>query len=120
MGVEKAKPVILEPIYDIAISVPNDYMGDIMGDLNSRRARINDTSNEGDMSVIKAKVPLSEVVSYSTQLRSITGGEGMYSMEFSNYDVVPAHIQGQIVADSNKDKEAEQSKKISFSKILQK
>ena len=72
-------------------------MGDITGDLNSRRGRITGMDSEGDVQVIRAKVPESEVKTYSTELRSITGGEGSYGVDFSHYAEVPSHIQSQIV-----------------------
>ena len=97
-AVSKAKPVLLEPIVDVEIEVPSRCMGDINSDLNSRRARIAGMDTAGDMQVIKARVPLAEMNNYSTQLRSITGGEGSYSMELSDYDVVPGNLMQQIVA----------------------
>ena len=97
-AVTKAKPVILEPYVDVAITVPDEYLGDITGDLNSRRGRIMGMeAGAGGTQTIKAQVPLAEVAQYNTQLRSITGGQGTYSMEFSHYEPVPAHVQQQIV-----------------------
>ena len=82
----------------LEVSVPNDFVGDILGHLNSRRGRVMDTGSVGSSQVIKAQVPLAEVMNYSTVLRSMTGGEGSYSMEFSHYDVVPSHLINEIVA----------------------
>jgi len=93
-----AKPVLLEPIVNIEVTVPAKYMGDISGDISSRRGRIQGMEAVGDQQVIKAQVPLAEVANYSTQLRSITGGEGSYTMEFSHYEIVPARIQESIIA----------------------
>jgi len=104
-GMEKAKPVLLEPIVDIEIVAPTRFMGDIISDLNSRRARITGTEMAGDQQVIRAKVPLAEVLTYSTQLRSITGGEGTYTITFSHYDVVPPNIAQQIVEQVKAEKE---------------
>jgi len=107
-AVMKAKPVILEPYVDISITVPDEYLGDITGDLNSRRGRIMGMeAGMGGTQTIKAQVPLAEVAQYNTQLRSITGGQGTYSMELSHYEPVPAHVQQQIVDSSVKAKEEE-------------
>jgi len=93
-----ARPVLLEPIVNLEITVPAKYMGDISGDLSSRRGRIQGVEAAGDQQAIRAQAPLVEVANYSTQLRSVTGGEGSYTMEFSHYEPVPAKIQEQIVA----------------------
>ena len=97
-AVEKAKPVILEPYVNIAVTVPDQYLGDITGDLNSRRGRIvgMETAAAG-MQTINAQVPLAEVAQYNTQLRSITGGQGAYTVEFSHYEPVPPMVQQQII-----------------------
>jgi len=97
-AVKKAKPVLLEPIVNIEITVPAENMGDITGDLAAKRGRVlGQEMLPGNMIVIKAQVPLSEVTQYGSQLKSITGGQGSYSMTFSHYEVVPANIQQQIV-----------------------
>jgi len=101
----KAKPVLLEPIVNIEVTVPTQYMGDITGDLNSRRGRILGMDSAGDMQTIRAQVPMAEVMRYATELRSMTGGTGTYSMEFSHYDIVPARIAEQIIARSKKREE---------------
>ncbi len=93
-----AKPSLLEPVVELEVTIPSRFMGDISGDLNSRRGRIVGMDTEGDMQIIKASVPLAEVSSYSTELKSITGGEGSYTVEFSHYDIVPANIAQQIAA----------------------
>jgi elongation factor G len=100
-----ARPVLLEPIVDIEITVPSKYMGDISGDLSSRRGRIQGMEAAGDQQVISAQVPLAEVANYSTQLRSVTGGEGSYTMEFSHYEPVPSKVQESIVARAAKAKQ---------------
>lgn len=95
---EKAHPVLLEPIVDMEITVPMDKFGDISADLSTRRGHI--TGMEalpGGLQVLKATVPLSEVLTYATQLKSITGGQGSYTMEFKSYEPVPANVQHQIV-----------------------
>ncbi len=98
-AVQKAKPVLLEPCVKIEVTVPNQYMGDITGDLSGKRGRIQGTDMlGGDMAVVKAVVPLAEVSNYQSQLKSVTGGQGSYSMELSHYEPVPPNVQQQIVA----------------------
>ena len=98
-AVKKAKPCLLEPIVDIEITVPAEFMGDITGDLSSRRGRVQGQDMlAGNMIVIKARVPLAEVANYNSQLKSVTGGQGSYSMTLSHYDPVPPNVQQQIVA----------------------
>jgi elongation factor G len=98
-AVRNARPTLLEPHVNISITVPDRFLGDITGDLNSRRGRIQSMDTEGGgLQTIYAQVPLAEVLRYDTELRSITAGQGSYSMEFSHYEAVPAHVQQQIVA----------------------
>ena len=104
-GMLKAKPVLLEPIVKFEITVPSRFIGDITGDLSSRRGRIADTGGVGDMQFVSGEVPLAEVQTYSTELRSMTGGEGSYTIEFSRYDVVPSNVQQTIVAKAAAEKE---------------
>jgi elongation factor G len=95
----EARPVLLEPIVDLEVTVPSKYTGAILSDLNTKRARIeNQDSLPGDLAVIKGKVPLAEVTRYAAQLGSITQGQGSYTMEFSHYDMVPGNVQQQIVS----------------------
>lgn len=97
-AVLKAKPVLLEPIVNIEVTVPAQFVGDITGDLSGRRGRIlGQDMLPGNMAVIKAQVPLSEVAQYNSQLRSVTGGQGSYAMELSHYDIVPPNIQQEVV-----------------------
>jgi elongation factor G len=108
-AISKAHPVLLEPIVNLEITVPAQYMGDISGDLNGRRGRIQGMDTlPGGMQVIRASAPLSEVMNYNSQLRSITGGQGSYTMEFSHYEPVPGNVQQQIVAKSEKRKQEEE------------
>jgi elongation factor G len=93
-----AGPVLLEPIMDLKITVPESMMGDILGDLNTRRARVQGMDTEGNKSVVSAQAPLAEMLRYGTILRSITGGRGIYTMEFNRYEPVPAHIAAPIIA----------------------
>jgi elongation factor G len=96
-----ARPVLLEPIVHLEVTVPTKYTGSILGDLNTKRARIeNQDSLPGDLAVISAIAPLAEVTRYAAQLGSITQGQGSYTMEFSHYDVVPGNVQQQIVSKS--------------------
>ena len=104
-GMLKAKPVLLEPIVKFEITVPSRFIGDITGDLSSRRGRISDTGGVGDMQFVSGEVPLAEVQTYSTELRSMTGGEGSYTIEFSRYDVVPSNVQQAIVTKAAAEKE---------------
>jgi elongation factor G len=102
-----ARPVLLEPIVIVEITVPSKFMGDISGDLNSKRGRILDVQGIGDLQIIRAMIPMAEVMKYATQLRSMTGGQGSYTMEFSHYDVVPARIAEVIVAQAKVEEEEE-------------
>lgn len=95
---EKCKPVILEPIMKVEVTVPEEYMGDVMGMLNSRRGRIEGMDSRGGAQIIRAKVPLSEMFGYSTTLRSGTQGRGVFSMELNHYEEVPKSIQEEIVS----------------------
>ncbi len=102
-----AGPVLLEPIYRLTVTVPESNMGDILGDLNSRRARVQGMDTIGNKSVIKAEVPLAEILSYSADLRSMTGGRGVYALEFDHYGRVPTHLQEQIAANARREQEEE-------------
>jgi elongation factor G len=106
-GFLEAKPVILEPIYDITIKVPEEFMGDVMGDISSRRGKISGMDSQGPFQIIKAKVPLAELYKYSTQLRSLTSGRGLHTREFSHYEPVPKDVEAKIIAEYKKSKEEE-------------
>ncbi|HZS07652.1 MAG TPA: elongation factor G [Blastocatellia bacterium] len=95
--IEKAHPVLLEPIMNVEVIAPQEYSGDIMGDLNSRRGRIQGMDSKGNNQVIKAQVPMSEMLTYPQTLNSITSARGEYHMEFSHYDETPAHLSQKIV-----------------------
>src|SRR5436305_3751106 len=104
-----ARPVLLEPIVHLEVTVPSKYTGAILGDLNTKRARIeNQESLAGDLAMIAAKAPLAEVAKYAAQLGSITQGQGAYTMSFSHYDVVPPMVQQQIVAKAKVHEEDEE------------
>ncbi len=106
-AVEQAGPVLLEPIVDVEIVVPEEYMGQITGDINSRRGRILGMEAKGKNQVIKAQVPLSEMYRYATDLRSLTAGRGSYSMKFSHYEQVPHNIAQKIIEEYKRNKEQE-------------
>ncbi len=94
----RARPTILEPVMDVEVYAPSDFAGDLMGDLNGRRGRIAGMDTRGTTTVIKAQVPMSEMLTYEQHLTSATGGRGSYHMEYSHYDEVPAHQQTKIIA----------------------
>jgi elongation factor G len=100
-------PVLLEPVYDIRIVVPEQFMGDVLGDLNTRRAQVQGMDQERGNSIVTAQVPLAEIQRYSIDLRSLTQGRGYYSMEFSHYQIVPTHLAQQIIEAAKKEKEQE-------------
>lgn len=96
----QARPAILEPIHDVAVKVPDTYTGEVMGDMNTRRARIQGIEAEGVVQTIKAQVPESELFRYSTSLRSMTQGRGIHTSTFSHYEAMPRNVQDQVVADA--------------------
>jgi elongation factor G len=106
LAVQGAGPVLFEPIMSARIVVPDDHMGDVMGDLNTRRGRVQGTESERGNTVIVAHVPLAEMLRYTSQLRSLTGGRGYFTMELDHYDVVPSHVAGPIVEAHKKELEA--------------
>ena len=95
---EQASPVLLEPIMKVQITAPDDYMGDIMGDLNGRRGRVLGMDSAGKNQVINAEVPMSEFLTYAPDLRSMTGGRGIFTMEFTRYEEVPQQLTEKILA----------------------
>ncbi len=97
-GCEKAHPVILEPIMGVEVVVPEEYMGDVIGNLNSRRGRIENMDERAGSKVVSAKVPLAEMFAYSTSLRGMTQGRGNYTMQFSHYDEAPKNVAEEIIA----------------------
>jgi len=94
---KKAKPQLLEPVMKVEVTTPEEYMGDVIGDLNSRRGIIQSMDTNKDGSVVKANVPLSEMFGYSTDVRSLTQGRAVYSMEFEEYTAVPDKIAQEII-----------------------
>lgn len=109
LAVQQAGPVLFEPIMNVRITVPDANMGDVMGDLNTRRGRVQGTESEHGRTVILAQVPLAEMLRYTTVLRSITGGRGVFAMEFDHYEIVPAHLAQEIIAARQKELEKEKA-----------
>ncbi|HEY5729842.1 MAG TPA: elongation factor G [Anaerolineales bacterium] len=106
LAVQDAGPVLFEPIMNVRVIVPDANMGDVMSDLNTRRGRVQGTEAERGSTIVIAHVPMAEMLRYTTQVRSITGGRGYFTMEFDHYDVVPTHIAGQIIEAHKKEMEA--------------
>jgi len=106
LAVQDAGPVLFEPIMNVRVFVPDANMGDVMSDLNTRRGRVQGTESERGTTVVVAHVPMAEMTRYTTQVRSITGGRGYFTMEFDHYDVVPTHIAAQIIEAHKKEMEA--------------
>ncbi|QOR34539.1 elongation factor G [Clostridium sp. 'deep sea'] len=102
-GFLNASPILLEPIYDLEVTVPEEYMGDIMGDLNKKRGRIMGMEPSGRKQIIKAQVPLAEMSSYATDLRSMTQGRGLFKANFARYEEVPAMLAEKIIQESQKE-----------------
>ncbi len=105
-ALEQADPVLLEPIMLVTLSVPEAYVGDVIGDLNSRRGRPQGMEPTGAMTEIKAEVPMSEMLAYAPDLRSITGGQGDYTLEFLRYEEVPAHLAQKVVEQAGEERAA--------------
>jgi elongation factor G len=103
-GLSQGQPILLEPIMNIKVTVPNDFTGDILGDLNSKRARMQGMNPEGEANVIEAQAPLAEILRYAIDLKSITQGRGNYTVEFSHYEEVPPHIAQKIIAERQAEK----------------
>jgi elongation factor G len=106
-GVQEANPVLLEPIMKVEVTAPEENIGDVIGDLNSRRGRVLNVNAKGNYQVIQANVPMSEMLKYAPDLNSMTGGRGTFTMEFSHYEEVPAQLTEKIIAQTKKGKEKE-------------
>lgn len=109
-AIPQAGPVLLEPVYRIVVTVPEEFMGDILGDLNTRRAQVLGMEQARGNGIVTAEVPLAEIQRYATDLRSMTQGRGMYTMEFVRYDIVPQHLIEQIKADAQRREEREKER----------
>jgi elongation factor G len=96
-GFQEANPTLLEPIMNLSVTVPEDYMGDVIGDLNGRRGRVLGMDAKGKRQVIRAKVPMAEILSYAPDLTSMTGGRGTFTTEFDHYEEVPAQMVQKII-----------------------
>jgi len=105
-AMEDAKPVILEPVMKIEIMIPDECMGDVIGDVNSRRGKVSGVDPLNGTHVVKALIPMSEVLTYAPELRSITSGRGTFSMDFSHYDEVPDHLVSKIIDEAGAPKTA--------------
>ncbi len=99
-GIREAKPILLEPVMNVEVHGPDEFAGDLMGDLNSRRGRVQGMEVRGHTTIIKAQVPLSEMLTYASDLTSKTGARGSYTMEFSHYDEVPSHLAEKVIANA--------------------
>ena len=104
---ESASPMLLEPIMNVQVKVPEEFMGDVMGDLSGRRGKIQGMEPQGKFIVINAQVPLAELYRYSTHLRSMTQGRGTHKREFSHYEEVPHDVAQKVIDEAKKAKEAE-------------
>ena len=105
---ETANPVLIEPVMDVEVTVPEEYLGDVMGDFNSRRGRIMGIDSEGKLQKVKAQCPLSEMFRYAIILRSMTSGRGSFSMEYSHYEEVPGDIAKKVIAAAAEEKKEEE------------
>jgi len=104
-GFQEAKPVLLEPIYEIEVKVPEEYMGDVMGDISSKRGKILGMDSDGHFQIIKAQVPLAELYKYSSHLRSLTSGRGTHKRKFDHYEEMPKEIEQKVIEEYKKSKE---------------
>ena len=104
-GMEQSQPTLLEPIMKVEIIIPEEFVGDVMGDMNSRRGKIMGVEAKGHNQIVKSVTPMAEMLKYAPDLRSMTGGRGTFTMEFSHYEEVPAHIGQKVIEAANKEKE---------------
>jgi len=103
-AMETAKVVLLEPIMNMKITVPEECMGDVIGDLNARRGKVVGVEPKANSQAIKAVVPMAEVLTYANDLKSMTSDRGMFSMEFSHYEEVPSHLAQKVIAEAAAEK----------------
>lgn len=109
VGIPNAGPVLLEPVMNMEITVPENFMGDIIGDLNTKRARVQGMDQKAGWTVVTAQAPLAEIARYATDLRSMTQGRGYFKLEFSHYDIVPSHIAAPIIEKAKKERAGEET-----------
>jgi elongation factor G len=100
-AMESCKPVLLEPIMNMKVTVPDENMGDVIGDINSRRGKVVGVEPKANSQIIRTVVPMTEVLAYSNDLRSMTSDRGLFTMEFSHYEEVPSHLMQKVIADVN-------------------
>jgi elongation factor G len=105
LAFKEGKPVLLEPIMEITITVPEEFMGDVMGDLTTRRGRVQGTDQERGNAIVHAQAPLADIQRYATDLRSFTQGRGFYTMRFSHYEQTPSHLQAEIIAQAERERQ---------------
>jgi elongation factor G len=105
-AMSNAQPVLMEPIMTVTVLVPEDSVGDVIGDLNSRRGRPLGMEPQGALTEVKAEVPMAEMLSYAPDLRAITGGRGEYTMELARYEEVPGHLAQQVISQAREEEEA--------------
>jgi len=99
-AIEKGRPTLLEPIMNVEVSIPDQFVGDVMGDISGRRGRVQSSEAQGGTQIIMAQVPMSEMLEYASTLTSITGGQGEFHMEFSHYDEAPANVRDKVIAEA--------------------
>ncbi|HPP30301.1 MAG TPA: elongation factor G, partial [bacterium] len=107
-ALQQANPVLLEPIVNVEIRIPQEFVGDVIGTINAKRGKVLDMVASGRNHIVKAQVPLAEMANYTNELRSITSGSGTYTMAFSHYEEVPNHIATKIIEERKKEREARQ------------
>jgi elongation factor G len=105
MAFKEGSPVLLEPIMDMTITVPDEFMGDVMSDLTTRRGRVQGTDQERGNAVVHARAPLADIQRYATDLRSFTQGRGIFTLTFSHYEQVPSHLQSEIIAQAERERQ---------------
>ena len=105
-AMDSARPTLMEPIMNVVVTVPEDNVGDVIGDLNSRRGRPLGMEPKGAVTEVRAEVPMAELLEYAPDLRAITGGQGDYTMDLARYEEVPAHVAQQVVAQAEREREA--------------
>jgi elongation factor G len=103
-GMEAGQPILLEPIMNIRITVPTDFTGDVIGDMNTKRAHVQGMNPEDGVNIIEAKVPLAEILRYAIDLKSLTHGRGQFTMEFNHYEQVPAHLAQKLIEEKQAEK----------------
>ncbi len=105
-GIQESNPILLEPIMDVTVRVPEQYMGDVNRDLNTRRGRVMGLDTDGGMQIVRAQVPASELPTYATELRSLTHGRGSFSADLASYEEVPSHVAQKVIEAHKKETEA--------------